>query len=119
MIHANNKENLTSEYRITLVKESRQEVTNGVTYLERDYRRGDGKPVRAFLVVVSPDVVANIAVSAAPQGKGYRSADPGFYPPGIHSHPFFLYCGGGTNPEPLLHDTPCVPHRKRGRPAAA
>lgn len=69
MIHANNKENLTSEYRITLVNESRQEVTNGVTYLERDYRRGDGKPVRAFLVVVSPDVVANIAVSAAPQGK--------------------------------------------------
>ena len=31
------------------------------------------------------------------------------------SHPVFLYRGGGADSEPVLHDAPCVPYRKRGR----
>lgn len=44
-------------------------LCDGVTYLQKDYVRNDGKPVQTHIVVAAPDASATAAVWGAPQGQ--------------------------------------------------
>lgn len=62
------RENLIN-YGFSLVSERSQAFCEGVTYLQRDYVRKDGQPVRAFIVIAQPDSPVKAAVWGSPQGQ--------------------------------------------------
>lgn len=51
--------------------DSWEEITlcPGVTYLQRDYLRQDGKPVKSYIVIAQPTAAVTAAVWGAPQGQ--------------------------------------------------
>lgn len=57
------------DYGIRLESEDVQPIAQGVTFHKRVFRRSDGNPVKAYLVVLQPHSPARISVTAAPQGK--------------------------------------------------
>lgn len=62
------RENLI-HYGFSMVSERSQTLCEGVTYLQRDYVRQDGKPVQAFVVIAQPDSPVKAAVWGSPQGQ--------------------------------------------------
>lgn len=62
------RENLPN-YGLRLSSESSKELCEGVTYLQRDYVREDGKPVQTHIVVASKASAAKAAVWGSPQGQ--------------------------------------------------
>ena len=59
----------TPHFAMTLQSERSEELCRGVTYLQREYVRNDGKPVRAFIVMATADSPAKAAVWGSPQGQ--------------------------------------------------
>lgn len=62
------RENLPN-YGLSLVAERTQMLHSGVTYLQRDYVRNDGKPVQTHIVIASQEAPATAAVWGSPQGQ--------------------------------------------------
>ena len=62
------RENLPN-YGLRLTAERSQMLCEGVTYLQRDYVRADGKPVQTHIVIAAPDSPAKAAVWGSPQGQ--------------------------------------------------
>ena len=62
------RENLPN-YGLCLTAERTQMLCPGVTYLQRDYVRNDGKPVQTHIVIASKDAPATAAVWGSPQGQ--------------------------------------------------
>lgn len=56
-------------YGLRLTAERTQALCPGVSYLQRDYTREDGKPVQTHIVIASADAAAVAAVWGAPQGQ--------------------------------------------------
>lgn len=56
-------------FGLQLTAESSEELCDGVTYLQRDYIRNDGKPVQAFIVILEPTAAVTAAVWGSPQGQ--------------------------------------------------
>ena len=56
-------------YGLRLVGERTQKLCDGVTYLQRDYLREDGKPVQSHIVVASQNAPVRAAVWGCPQGQ--------------------------------------------------
>ena len=59
----------TPNFDLRLCAEHSESLCQGVTYLQRDYIRNDGKPVQAFIVIAQPDAAAKAAVWGSPQGQ--------------------------------------------------
>lgn len=59
----------TPNFGLQLTKEHSQQLCGGVTYLQRDYVRNDGKPVKAFIVMAASDTPTTAAVWGSPQGQ--------------------------------------------------
>lgn len=62
------RENLPN-YGLCLSAERKEMLCEGVCYLQRDYVRQDGKPVKAYIVIAQPDAPAKAAVWGSPQGQ--------------------------------------------------
>lgn len=62
------RENLPN-YGLCLTAERSWALCEGVTYLQRDYTRVDGKPVQTHIVIASEDAPVKAAVWGAPQGQ--------------------------------------------------
>lgn len=62
------RENLPN-YGLCLTAERSTQLCEGVTYLQRDYIREDGKPVQTHIVIASKDASAKAAVWGSPQGQ--------------------------------------------------
>lgn len=56
-------------YGLCLAAEREQTLCRGVTYLQRDYIREDGKPVQTHIVIAAKDSSAKAAVWGSPQGQ--------------------------------------------------
>ena len=56
-------------FALQLTGERSRKLCEGVTYLQRDYIRNDGKPVETFIVMAQPDARARAAVWGSPQGQ--------------------------------------------------
>ena len=59
----------TPNFGLQLVSERSEQLRPGVTYLQRDYVRNDGKPVQAFIVMADPAAEVTAAVWGSPQGQ--------------------------------------------------
>ena len=54
---------------LTIIEEAEsRELHEGVHYNKRLYRRGNGDPVRIYLMVISPNAPVTVAVSVSPSG---------------------------------------------------
>lgn len=62
------RENLPN-YGLCLTSERSCQLCEGVTYLQRDYVRQDGKPVKTHIVIASKDSPAKANVWGSPQGQ--------------------------------------------------
>lgn len=62
------RENLPN-YGLTLAQERAETLCPGVTYLQRDYVRQDGKPVQTHIVIAAKDAPVTAAVWGSPQGQ--------------------------------------------------
>ena len=62
------RENLPN-YGLCLTAEREQTLCQGVTYLQRDYVRKDGKPVQTHIVIADPAAPVTAAVWGSPQGQ--------------------------------------------------
>lgn len=62
------RENLPN-YGLSLTAERSETLCPGVTYLQRDYVRQDGKPVQTHIVIAAKDAPATAAVWGSPQGQ--------------------------------------------------
>ena len=62
------RENLPN-YGLSLTAERSETLCPGVTYLQRDYIRQDGKPVQTQIVIATKDAPATAAVWGSPQGQ--------------------------------------------------
>ena len=62
------RENLPN-YGLCLVSEHRDMLCDGVSYLQRNYVRNDGKPVQAHIVIAAADAPVTAAVWGSPQGQ--------------------------------------------------
>ena len=56
-------------YGLCLTAEQAETLCEGVTYLQRDYVREDGKPVQTHIVIASADAAVTAAVWGSPQGQ--------------------------------------------------
>lgn len=56
-------------FGLQLTGESARQLYGGVTYLQRDYIRNDGKPVKAFIVMAEGKPGVTAAVWGSPQGQ--------------------------------------------------
>lgn len=56
-------------YGLSLIEERSQSLLPGVTYLQRDYVRNDGKPVQTHIVIAAADARVAAAVWGSPQGQ--------------------------------------------------
>ncbi len=56
-------------FGLQLTAENTRQLCSGVTYLQRDYIRNDGKPVKAFIVIAEPESGVTAAVWGSPQGQ--------------------------------------------------
>lgn len=56
-------------YSLRLVAERVETLCEGVSYLQRDYLRSDGKPVQTHIVIASKDGSVKPAVWGCPQGQ--------------------------------------------------
>lgn len=59
----------TPNFGLQLKAEQSRQLCEGVTYLQREYIRNDGKPVQAFAVIAAPDAPVRAAVWGSPQGQ--------------------------------------------------
>lgn len=59
----------TPNFGLQMTAERAEQLYEGVTYLQRDYIRNDGKPVKAFIVIAQPDSPTTAAVWGSPQGQ--------------------------------------------------
>lgn len=62
------RENLPN-YGLSLTAERSANLLPGVTYLQRDYIRNDGKPVQTHIVIANADAPVTAAVWGSPQGQ--------------------------------------------------
>lgn len=62
------RENLPN-YGLRLTSERRETLCEGVTYLQRNYVRTDGKPVQTHIVIASNAAQVTAAVWGSPQGQ--------------------------------------------------
>lgn len=62
------RENLPN-YGLSLTAERSATLCPGVTYLQRDYIRNDGKPVQTHIVIADADAPVTAAVWGSPQGQ--------------------------------------------------
>lgn len=62
------RENLPN-YGLSLTAEHSATLCPGVTYLQRDYIRNDGKPVQTHIVIANADAPVTAAVWGSPQGQ--------------------------------------------------
>ena len=62
------RENLPN-YGLCLISEQSETLCEGVTYLQRDYVRQDGKPVQTHIVIASKAAPVAAAVWGSPQGQ--------------------------------------------------
>ena len=62
------RENLPN-YGLSLTAECSATLFPGVTYLQRDYIRNDGKPVQTHIVIANADAPVTAAVWGSPQGQ--------------------------------------------------
>lgn len=56
-------------FGLQLSAERSATLCDGVTFLQRDYIRNDGKPVKAFIVIAEPESGVTAAVWGSPQGQ--------------------------------------------------
>lgn len=59
----------TPNFALQITGEQTVQLCKGVTYLQRNYIRSDGKPVEAFVVMAAPDAPVTAAVWGSPQGQ--------------------------------------------------